>query len=130
MTLQTIKDGSCTFPVLKNDRKVQAMAQLQFYKEATEAVALAGAEVVEDKDEGDDNPEVAKAPPAKKLKRNKVRSGRRHGRKRDELAAASDAMEFRRSCIHTLRQLMPWLSPDIVARVLLYHSASLTHCIV
>ena len=38
-------------------------------------------------------------------------------------------MEFRRSCIDTLRQLMPWLSPDIVARVLLYHSASLTNCI-
>ena len=73
MTFHTIKRGACSFQVLKNDRKVKAMTQLQFYKEATEAVALAGAEVVEDEDEGDDNPEVAKPPPAKKLRRIRVR---------------------------------------------------------
>ena len=73
MTFRTIKHGACSFQVLKNDRKVKAMTQLQFYKGATEAVALAGAEVVEDEDEGDDNPEVAKPPPTKKLRRNRVR---------------------------------------------------------
>ena len=69
MTFHTIKHGACSFQVLKNDRKVKAMTQLQFYKEATEAVALAGAEVVEDEGEGDDNPEVANPPPQKRLRR-------------------------------------------------------------
>ena len=69
MTLHTIKDGACTSPVLKNDRKVQAMAQLQFYKEATEVAALAGANVVEDEGEDDDDEDATKPPPAKRVRR-------------------------------------------------------------
>ena len=69
ITFHTIKGGACTFQVLKNDRKVQAMAQLQFYKEATEAVALKGAMVVEDEGEEDDDDDATKPPPAKKVRR-------------------------------------------------------------
>ena len=55
--------------MMKNDRKVQAMAQLQFYKEATEAVALKGAMVVEDEGEDDDDEDATKPPPANRARR-------------------------------------------------------------
>ena len=112
MTWHTIKHEDCAFTMLKNNCTVEALTHLHVYKEATDAVALASAEVVEY-----DNDDHANPPPAKKPKR-KVRCKRRHGRKRDELAASSDAMAFRRSCIDTLRRLMPWLCPDRVARAL------------